>query len=161
MQAAILTADIVHSTQIPSKDLEARTFTLTRELEKELFDKKPTFEFYRGDSFQALLPHPEDALRIALLWRTGIMATEPGGWDIRLAIGIGAVDHIGERLSTSGGQAFHFSGTLLDNLKKTDNQRIAFQTFSETWNGRLETEGILAEGIMRRWTTGAADAAAY
>jgi hypothetical protein len=155
---AVLTADLVGSRHLPAGELEARVKEVAQAIEARLFRRKKTFEFYRGDSFQALLEKPEEALHIALLWRAAMKATshEEQQWDIRVAIGIGELSHRGKTLAASGGVAFQRSGTLLDSMKHGHDARIAFDTEDESWTASLNTECILAEGIIGRWTaTGA------
>jgi len=148
----VLTADVVSSRDIPAALLESRMSEISKHLEKQLSSRRPLFEFYRGDSFQALVPATE-ALRIALLWRAGMKAT--GGdydWDIRIAIGAGGISHIGKSLASSGGPAFQASGTLLDSMKRNYDSRIAFQTEDKKQTAALNTECLLAEAIIGRWT---------
>lgn len=153
-QYAVLTTDLVGSRHLPAKQLEARVHEVASLLEAKLFKRKKTFEFYRGDSFQALLERPQEALRLALLWRAAMKATvtDEQQWDIRVAIGIGSISHRGKTMAASGGSAFQYSGTLLDNIKRNSDARMAFHTEDETWNAALNTECILAEGIISRWT---------
>ncbi len=140
--------------------LEKRLADIAKELEAAFFKKKKTFEVYRGDSFQALLENPADALKIALLWRAGVRATpDKHMWDIRIAIGIGAAAHRAATLAASGGPAFHVSGTLLDSLKaQSDSARIAIQTPDDDWNAALRTECLLAEASMGSWSRPVAEA---
>lgn len=154
---AVLTADIVRSRKIPQKLLEARMTQVAEEISKSLKRRKNVFEFYRGDSFQALIP-ANDSLRVALLWRAALMATAGKyKWDLRIAIGIGTIDHQGKTLAASGGAAFRHSGALLDKMKHSDVQRIGFTTDNEQLNLCLNTECQLAEGLISRWTNIGAD----
>ena len=153
---AVLTADVVGSRHIPAKVLEARMAAIARMLEAQVGQGEKLFEFYRGDSFQAIIG-AEDALKVALLWRAALKATEgPYTWDIRIAIGLGEISHLGTSLAVSGGTAFQYSGTLLDQMKQDDDARIRFHTDDESWTAALHTECLLAEGLISRWTaTGA------
>ncbi|MEO6832417.1 MAG: SatD family protein [Chitinophagaceae bacterium] len=149
---AVLTADIVRSRRIPQKALEVRMTQVSEEISKSLKCRKNIFEFYRGDSFQALIP-ADDSLKVALLWRAALMATVGKyKWDVRIAIGIGSIDHQGKTLAASGGTAFQHSGALLDNMKHSDVQRIGFSTDDEQLDLCLNTECQLAEGLISRWT---------
>lgn len=157
IQAAVLTADVVGSRHIPAQQLEMRMTEVADLLGSRFSAGKRMFEFYRGDSFQAMTA-PGDALRIALLWRAGLKATEgPYEWDIRIAIGLDEISHLGQTLAASGGPAFHHSGTLLDALKRSDEARIGFHTPDEAWTEALQTECLLAEGLISRWTATGAD----
>lgn len=155
--AAVLTADVVGSRGIPAAQLEAGLSRIARVLESRFSPGRKLFQFYRGDSFQALT-EPAEALRIALLWRAGLKAIpEVPEWDIRIAIGLGPVTHSGESLATSAGPAFEGSGILLDEMKKSDEARIAFHTRDALWTKTLNTASFLAEGIIRRWTSAGAE----
>lgn len=153
----MLTADIVGSRHIPAAVLERGMSALAEQLEKKFGKSRRLFEFYRGDSFQALV-EPADALMLALLWRAGLKANPefPDG-DIRIGIGLGTVQHVGESLAGSAGQAFEFSGMLLDELKKNDDARIGFRTSDSNWNDTLNVCALLAEGHIRRWTQAGAE----
>lgn len=159
MHMAVLTADLVSSRHLLPARIEEITAQTAKDIERRLFRRKRTFELYRGDSIQAVLD-PQQALRVALLWRSAIRAVDEGkgGWDIRIAIGIGEASYTGSRVSTSAGQAFELSGLLLDELKKKDSPRIGIRSASSSWNDQLETECILADTIMQRWTPGGAAA---
>ncbi len=157
---AVVTADLVSSRKLKATDIESRLKEIARIIEARLFRRKKSFEIFRGDSFQALLVRPADALQVALLWRSAIKATVSGSfqWDVRIAIGLGPTTHIGKNLAASGGPAFQQSGTLLDQIKHNDAQRLAFSTDDENWDDALNTQCILAEQIMSRWTPTAAEA---
>jgi len=150
---SVITADIVASRRLKPEKMEATLQEIAREIEKVLFRRKKTFEFYRGDSFQALIP-PELSLRVALIWKAAIRSVQENGltWDIRLSIGIGSVEHHGKKVTTSSGKAFEYSGLLLDKLKSKEMPRLGIKTFDENWNAQLEAECILADTILQRWT---------
>lgn len=159
---AVLTADIVTSRKISPGKLEEKVRSIAKELEQKLFRRKKTFEFYRGDSFQAIVA-PAQSLHTALLWKSSIQSIQDNGktWDMRIAIGIGEVNHMGNKISTSTGTAFEYSGLLLDELKKKDAPRIGVRTFHGLWNQQLETECLLADTIMQRWTAAGANSIYY
>jgi hypothetical protein len=151
---AVMTADVVGSRAIPAAKLEAILSHLAKTIEGS---GPKLFEFFRGDSFQALV-EPADALKLALLWRSGLKAVpEIPDLDIRIAIGIGAVTHTGSSLGSSAGPAFEGSGILLDEMKKSDEARIAFHTEDPLWTSTLNTCSVLAEGLISRWTTAGAE----
>ncbi len=153
----VLTGDIVGSRNINPVLLEQQFGIVSREIEKVLFRRKKTFELYRGDSFQCILP-PAMALRVALLWRSAMRAVQVNGvqWDVRIAIGLDSVAHMGAGIGSSSGAAFEHSGLLLEQLKQKNLPRIGIQSFDEAWNRQLETECILADALMQRWTPGGA-----
>ena len=154
---AVMTADVVGSRAIPAATLESTLSQLAKTIEDKFSQGKKLFEFFRGDSFQALV-EPVDALKLALLWRSGLKAIpETPEWDIRIAIGIGAVTHTGSSLASSAGPAFEGSGMLLDKMKESDEARIAFHTEDKLWTSTLNTCSVLAEGLISRWTTAGAE----
>lgn len=159
MIISVITADVVSSRQHAPEDLEARLTEIGKVIERHLFHRKKTFQFYRGDSFQALVA-PEDALRVALLWKSGVKAInhEPMGWDIRLAVGIGEISYTGKSLGSSAGPALEYSGLLLDSLKQTKRTGIRFRTWSDAWTSELDLACDFAQVLTDRWTPAAADA---
>ena len=159
---AVLTADIVASRNLKPQKLETKLVAIAKEIEQVLFRRKKTFEFYRGDSFQAIVA-PELSLRLELIWKAAIQSIQEDGrsWDIRIAIGIGSITHIGTKVTTSAGKAFEYSGILLDELKTKETPKISIRTFDEKWNVQLETESILADTILQRWTATGAESIYY
>ena len=69
---------------------------------------------------------------------------------MRLAIGIGEIDYIGEALSESDGEAFHFSGRALDKLK-SKRSRLAIVSDDE-FAGELKTMAVLVDAIISKTT---------
>lgn len=130
---AVITGDIVNSTRLPA----SKTSRLTRRI-IEIFDNNKN-EFYRGDSFQAYIKEPKEALRLALLCRTAainIAKDEKVVSDVRISIGIGNITGIVRTLKTAKGEAFVLSGRMLDEIIKTE-QRLAI-----TSSNRLANEGL-------------------
>lgn len=156
---AVLTADLVDSTMMEAGGLEEMMKEVAQDIERHYFKKKKTFEFFRGDSFQAIIPI-EMALPVALQWRAGVLGWLPS-LDIRIAIGIGTVAHRADKLSLSNGSAFVNSGQLLDQLKETDDYRIAFSTGQPVLDNLLLTNAILAEQLINRWKAAGAEAVYY
>ncbi|MBN8853295.1 MAG: hypothetical protein BGO55_12840 [Sphingobacteriales bacterium 50-39] len=106
-----------------------------------------SFEFYRGDSFQAYIKEPKSSLRIALLCRTyAISQTKDkrnASYDIRISIGIGAISEPVKKLASAKGEAFLLSGRAFDELQKKDT-RLIITTGNSQINTGLE---ILADYI--------------
>lgn len=130
---AVITGDIVNSTKLPA----SKTSRLTQRI-IEVFDKNKN-EFYRGDSFQAYIKEPKEALRLALLCRTAainIAKDEKVVSDVRISIGIGNITGTIRSLKTAKGEAFVLSGRMLDEIIKTE-QRLAI-----TSSNRLANEGL-------------------
>jgi hypothetical protein len=153
----VMTADVVGSTNMDAAALQVATEQTAAEIEAGLNGGKRLFEFFRGDSFQAVLPDAAEALRLALLWRSAMMHRLPGS-DLRVAFGAGVITHRSATASHSAGPAFERSGMLLDALKAPDEARIAFATGDAALNDALETNCLLAETGIRRWTAAGAEA---
>jgi hypothetical protein len=117
MMHAVITGDIVNSTLLDPQQ------------EKKLLDQlKIIFqpyksEFYRGDSFQVYLSDSTRALELALLCRIAAISLAQeetdSMFDIRISIGLGAVEEPVDTLSTAKGEAFVLSGRVLDEMGKT------------------------------------------
>jgi hypothetical protein len=159
---AVVTGDIIDSSSIEGKD------QLNNELKKsfKLIEKKfksktftPSFNIFRGDSFQGVLANPENALRVGLLIRTTLKKSRDGdenlNWDTRISIGVGKVDYLPENISEGDGAAYRNSGPVLDKLK--GNFKLAITTPSDTINQELETSCALADAVMNKWTPAQAE----
>jgi len=88
---AVITADIVNSTRLKKSEEKILIGSLSTIL------KSYKFEFYRGDSFQAYLPDPKQALKVVLLARAAARRL-PSGFsspftDVRASIGIETLQH--------------------------------------------------------------------
>jgi len=121
MLQAVLTGDIVNSTLLN----EAREKKLANSLREIYTDHK--MEFFRGDSFQAYVKDPKQALRLALLSRTlaiSLFKDDITVSDIRISIGLGTVHLPVRSLNTARGEAFILSGRSFDDISKS-GQRLA------------------------------------
>jgi len=134
---AILTADIVNSSLLEGAEFEAVLRAINSLV--ATFTKK--HEFYRGDSFHALLQDPENGLELAILLRLCVRKMQPerltDPLDIRIAIGLGTIDTPVRKLSTATGEAFVLSGRELDRITTTE-QRLSLVTKKESENLALE-----------------------
>ncbi|MBE9466913.1 MAG: hypothetical protein IMY72_01175 [Bacteroidetes bacterium] len=171
---AVLTGDLVKSRTIKERDFETVINSLKKtfnELNRKILSNKASFQIYRGDSFQAIIPNLEFALVTAIIIRARLRAFESGYkvigtkksdkpinytyTDARIAIGIGEVSYLGNKISESQGEAFQKSGYLLDNLKK-ENGRLAIDTPWENINKEFYVESKLADAVISRWTANTA-----
>jgi hypothetical protein len=132
---AVLTGDIVNSTTLNA----ARDKKLTHSLIDIFSDQK--MEFFRGDSFQAYIQEPKQALRLALLARVSAIRLFKDDntvlSDVRISIGIGSVKSPVRALKTAKGEAFILSGRQFDEISKS-HQRLAI-----TAANPLANEGLL------------------
>ena len=172
---AVITGDIVKSQDIKEDKRRLLIKSLKnafKDINKAyLHEPKAPFEIFSGDSFQAIIKKPELALRISILLRAKLRSTlsssEPTekpilypyrkNWDARIAIGIGSVDFNSKKIVESDGQAFQFSGKLLDDIKKT-NYRLKVQTPWNDVNMELEVGCSFADSIISEWSTYQAEA---
>ena len=78
-------------------------------------------------------------------------------FDARIAIGIGSVDFISNKIIESDGQAFLLSGTTLDSLKNTDI-RLKIASPWEEVNAELKVECSFADAVISEWSFQQAEA---
>ena len=168
---AVLTGDLVDSTKRSLTERKKLTESLSTFFDKfkarnrNSLQLKATFELYRGDSFQVLIESPEQALLLTLLIRTYlqgkvVFANQASKNDARIAIGIGKVTYKAATLAESDGDAFVFSGRLLDGMKKLPN-RIALKSTRRLLNEEMETNLVLLEAIINKWTVAQAEVIHY
>lgn len=117
---AVLTGDIVNSTQLSESDYRLVTNNVKSSCEvlKQRFEAQ--WELYRGDGFQVSVPTPEKAMLCAIILKTSLrrMFSDGEPVDITLSIGIGNQTIHSEKLGTSFGSAFLLSGHGLDHSPK-------------------------------------------
>lgn len=146
---AIITGDVVLSSLFSSEIKE----NVLKSISKLFENHNGRMEIYRGDSFQGLLNDPLLALEIVYQIRmyTRLLAPKTNDiMDCRLAIGIGTIDHESEKVLQGDGPAYRNSGPYLDNMQK--DERVVCITPWKRVNDELETEIVLAEALVRRWT---------
>ena len=170
-QYAVLTGDIVDSTKLTAinrkKLIELLNgfFSKLNVKTRNNLQLKVSFEIYRGDSFQGVLDNPNDALLVALLIRSYLQGKvvfpkQATKTDARIAIGLGKITYRAKTLAESDGEAFVFSGRLLDSMKKLPN-RIAIQSGRKVLNDEMETNLVLLEAIVNKWTAAQAEVVYY
>jgi len=175
---AIIIGDLVKSRKIINTDIVKVINSLKQtfdEINQKLLNNKGSFEIFRGDSFQCLVPEPEKALLVAIIIRAHLRTYKPTLFtdhnttrkpilyayiDARIAAGIGAITYKENKLAESHGEAFERSGYAFDVLKK-GNDRLAIITPWSEINKELHTESKLADAIISRWTASTAEAMYY
>lgn len=124
----------------------------------ETFGNNPEdWDIYRGDGFQ-IKTLPDDAFRIAVLIKSVIKQVDIKKLDVRLAIGIGEIKYGGNYVSESSGEAFEFSGELLDELK-TRKVNLGVKSYWPSFDKEFNLMFKLASVIMDSWTATMAEAA--
>lgn len=149
----VITGDIVQSTAIRPERRQMLLDTIRR-LTDDLSAISPIqMEFFRGDSFQILVDNPSEALKIAILIRAGLQQSTPSDnpdkWDARIAIGIGEINYLSDKVVISDGEAFHNSGREFDELGK---KRLAIRTSWEEVNEELNVSTAFADDIISGWS---------
>ena len=146
---AVITADMVNSTQFSREESTAWLEELLAILhQNQVFKWALKPEIYRGDSFQAVLRNPDEAMRMAVLARACMRKHAPNA-DMRVAIGIGHTEQLTDRPGTSDGEAFRLSGHLADTIRQQKARiGIALPRPSEPLSATLD----LLETVIESWT---------
>ncbi|KDN56485.1 hypothetical protein [Flavobacterium seoulense] len=144
---AVITGDIMHSRKLASEIWLADL----KNILSVYGDEPKDWEIFRGDSFQLLIP-AEDALEIALLIKASIKQHKV--LDVRMAIGIGDVNHAADKITESNGTAFINSGECFEVLKK---QTLGIQTPWTEFNATFEVIFSFMLMITDNWTSTSAE----
>ena len=152
-KVAIITGDIVDSTEInfDNRENTFAQFNVGLEMIKKEF--KIDYEWYRGDAFQLKTVQPAISLRIALMIKFWIKSFEieiKKAHDIRLSLGIGTIEINKKQLSLSDGEAFRISGRNLDSLKSSRQSLII--DANDSYSNALKAESILLNAIINNIT---------
>lgn len=150
---AIITGDIVDSTNMVGEERNSMLRMLQSLPDLLSPFTKIDLEIFRGDSFQIRVWESVDSLKVALAIRSHIRSfkfTELNRqWDARLAIGIGTVEYENGSLATSDGEAYRASGRGLDSIGKN---RLTIETPWEEVNKELRVSTAFADDIITGWT---------
>lgn len=156
----VITGDIIESSAI---QIKYRDFLLKsiREIADELSVIEPLrIEMFRGDSFQAVIDSPENAIKIAVLLRAGLKGHTPKEckkpWDARLSIGVGTISYHADNTVLSDGEAFQYSGRELDEMGK---RRLVVKTRWADVNEELQVSGAFADEVVSSWSVPQSQAA--
>ncbi len=144
---AVITGDIINSRKVASELWLEDLKTVLKRYGNEPKD----WEIYRGDSFQLLIP-AEDALEIALIIKATIKHHKE--LDVRMAIGVGTVDYVANKITESNGVAFINSGECFESLKK---QSLGIQT---PWKELNTSFGVIFSFMLMvadNWTKTSAE----
>lgn len=170
---AVITADLIDSSQYDEEVLEKVLDTLSSEFDqiiKHHKKKEVRFNIYRGDSFQGVIQDPANALLISLqikavinrihLKKTKKNKTYSKVADFKIAIGIGTIDLERKAISESNGQAFQFSGRSLDEMK-TENRKTRLKSPEQEIDDEFNTSFYLLDTITDKWSTASAEVVYY
>jgi hypothetical protein len=167
---SVITGDIIGSSLIGKKkgQLLSQLKKTFNEINAALPDaaEKP-FEIFRGDSFQSVIKQPGKSVLIGILIRAKLRSITFGGTksgsienklDARIAIGIGKIGFEANKVIESDGEAFSFSGKLLDEITK-ERQNLKVKTPWKDINSELDVECYYIDTIINKWTMEQAEAA--
>jgi hypothetical protein len=163
----VITGDVVGFSKLDVSGRQRMLAVLKssfRSVASALPGSRPSFEIYRGDSFQGILLKPESALRSAACLRAELRFRFKAGSrrevpDIRLAAGIGRADYLPQgRFLEGDGEAFRFSGPFLDAMK--GDRRLSIHTPWPEINSEFEAVSALLDAVIHRWSAEQAQAVA-
>ncbi len=163
---AVITGDLINSTRVAdSKAFKRQLDALLQRLQKRFDAEVAT---YRGDGFQIAMDANNNALQLALLLRTGLIAASPDSenrWDARIAIawgeGAGEGEENGEgKLDPASqiGPVYIQSGRALDALGKQHLQAV---TAGELPTLALNLSCRFADDILNQLTAVEAEVLYY
>lgn len=152
---AILTGDIIKSSNLIEDERKEIIETLKNinHIDKNI-DLK--IEIFRGDGFQLEVKEPEKSLKVSILLRALLRGKfyfkfKKNEYDARIAIGIGKREKsLWKHLAEEDGEAFRYSGRLLDELKRKDN-KIAIKTKNEYLDEDFEIILSFLEIVITNW----------
>jgi hypothetical protein len=146
--SAVITADIVNSTQLPKANYKKLLKNL------ELLFGEYQYEFFRGDSFQVFLKSPGEALAVLLKARTAAirLSENTSSSDIRASIGIGTVKLPVKSIQTAIGDVFVLSGRAFDKLEKEERLSIVSDERNKAVNIGLVVISQFIDYLFQRLT---------
>lgn len=165
---AVLTADLINSTSYEKAFLKEVVNVLKTEFETISKEMDAIFTIFRGDSFQGIVKHPEDALQIALRLKAAVLKVQNKAQkksnmpvaDVRIAIGIGEADYNEKAIAESNGEAFHYSGHTLDTMK-AENKKLSLKTGNENINGEFKVSLKFLDSLTDKWSIASAEVVFY
>lgn len=173
MFASVLTSDLIDSSKLEKKQLKLVQETIQEEfgrLQKRFKKEVSLFEMYRGDSFQGIVLHPVQALKIAFWLKSRVKKlnlekdktskAQKSMVDFRLAIGIGEIDGLPKSLKEANGEAFLFSGRTLDEMKGKQ-QKTSLKTTNEDVNDEFEVHFKFFDQLADKWSLASAEVVYY
>ncbi|MGC8824984.1 MAG: hypothetical protein ACP5PZ_10400 [Bacteroidales bacterium] len=142
---AVLTGDIIGSSRVsPDKWLKSLKGAF-----QPLGESPRQWEIYRGDSFQAEVSEPLEALQTGIKIKATIKSIK--GLDVRIAIGIGEKTYQASRITECNGSAFVYSGHRFDILEK-EKINLGIQSPWPDFDREMNLYLRLALIAMDNWT---------
>lgn len=137
---AIITGDIINSRTIAVE----QWLPVLEDVLGKFGIREKDWEVFRGDSFQ-LEVAPENVVKTAIYLKTAIKAI---GLDLRIGIGIGNKNFVGDTIKESNGEAFILAGEAFEALKK---RTLSIKTRSEKTNLQINRIFDLLMLIVEKW----------
>src|SRR5690606_30124056 len=109
---AVITGDIINSTKVDPKIW----LPVLKNVLNQAGTSPKEWEIYRGDSFQLFIKDPLLALTIAIQIKAAIKTIK--SLDVRMAVGIGNIEHTSNQVTEANGPAFIYSGERFESLKR-------------------------------------------
>jgi hypothetical protein len=148
-QGAVITADIVNSTQLSKAEYKKLIKNLTA-----VFGEHQ-YEFFRGDSFQVFIKSPDKALQVLLQARLTAMKLSGSSMpvaDIRASIGIGNIKLPVKSFQTASGDVFILSGRTFDKMAKEERTIIISDEKNQAVNLGLKVISQFIDYLFQRLT---------
>jgi hypothetical protein len=146
---SVITGDIIGS----RRAINPETWLVPLKAFFNTLGKEPEdWQFFRGDSFQLEIKEPQKALFTAILIKAITKCVK--GLDVRMAIGIGSKTYDSPKITEANGDAFVFSGSLFEKMKK---KTLAIKSSWEELDSEINLYLDLALLTMDKWTPNSAE----
>ena len=120
---------VITGDKINSKKHNPKAWLKLLKAELDTIGNSPKlWEIYRGDSFQAIINNPADAVMIAIKIKAALKSVRH--INVRMAIGIGDRTYNAAKVTESNGSAFVHSGGKFELLRK-EKQNLAIKSDSD------------------------------
>lgn len=150
---AVLTGDFVKSRSIAGEQYDTVLYQLEQLLVSQAEASGCSYNFYRGDAFQILLPQPQQAVKLTLYIRLTLLSLAR---DCKISIGLGEVTNLRQDVKSASGPAFTLSGNGLDQL--AGGQRLAIHCQQPLLQDVLAVPLQMADNMLSKLTARQAEA---
>ncbi len=161
---AVLTADLEQSTSLAESELSRIIDVIRLEADSLIAEGLVSdMRFFRGDSFQAVIPDAAEAFRVAMILKTAInrLGQDETGrgdkilYDVAVSVGYGKIGEYSD-MALQNDRPFILSGRGLELLKKQSRTAGVF-TGNETVDRESDVVFFLYEWIMKQWNISSAE----
>ncbi len=147
---AVITGDVINS-----KKNAPQVWLAPLKKELNRIGKTPkSWQIYRGDSFQAVINKPEDALLLAMKLKASLKSVK--GINVQMSIGIGSRTYNAAKVTESNGSAFVHSGEKFEMLNQ-EKQNLGIKSDWPQFDNEMNLYLKLALIAMNNWTVNAAE----